>query len=567
MYTIKKSVMDKLTFLYGKEKAEKTWKRLKKILLKYKEKIPKRDFAFTGKDVVFITYGDSFLSNDKKPLVGLNTFISRYLKSVITIVHILPFFPYSSDDGFSVIDYKMVNPELGDWGDIEAIRENVNLMFDGVINHISSKSRVFHEFLKGNPEFKDFFIGVDPETDLSNIFRPRALPLLTDFDIGDRKLSLWTTFSPDQIDLNYENPDVLLFMLDILLFYIAMGASIIRLDAIAYLWKEIGTKCLHHPKTHTVVKLLRTIFDHIAPHIKIITETNVPHEENISYFGNGYDEAHMVYQFALPPLTVYTILTHNATIISNWAKTLKPPGDKTFFYNFTASHDGIGLLPAKGILKDEEIDKMVEITLKRGGRVGYKDNSDGRKSAYELNISLFDLLSDPSKKEPLKLKVNRFVASQAIVLSLSGIPAIYYHSMVGSQNYYEGLRLTGINRSINREKLNLPTVINEIEKEGTIRNLIYKHLTKLIRVRGKHKAFHPGGEQKVLDIHPNCFALERISKDHEEKILSLINVSEKEIKIDTHYTHLKDTISGKIFSKTITLQPFEILWLQQYPQS
>jgi len=569
MQVIKESAMKKLIFLYGKQKAEKTWEKLQEILLSYKDKIPKRSFLFTEKDVVFITYGDSFLSNKKNPLKTLHEFLSRYLKDIVSTIHILPFFPYSSDDGFSVINYKKVNSKIGNWEDIEYIAMSFNLMFDAVINHISSKSREFQEFLKGNPRFKNFFIEVDPvtTTDLSKVFRPRALPLTTEFKTKDKKISVWTTFSTDQIDLNFSNPDVLLYILDVILFYIEKGASIIRLDAVAYMWKEIGTSCIHLPQTHTVIKLFRDILDYIAPHVKIVTETNVPHKENISYFGNGHDEAHMVYQFALPPLTVHTLLQSDVTALSNWAKHLELPGNETYFYNFTASHDGIGVLPAKGILSDRQIDNIVEMTLKRGGMVGYKNNPDGTKSVYELNISLFDLISDPFKEEPKEIKASRFVASQAIALSLIGIPAIYYHSMIGSGNYYEGVRSTGINRSINREKLNIEDVTNALETKGTIRNLVYTKLSSLIKVRKDHKAFHPDGYQKILDLHQNIFAVERQAPDKDELILVLINVSDKKVNLDIDHPCKKDIISGRYFHGLISIQPFEILLLQQYPQN
>ncbi len=567
MEKYERAIREKLTFLYGKKIAEETYSKLQNLFLKYQKSIPKRGFHFSEKDVVLITYGDGFLSSKKRPLHVLADFLNDYLKDVFTIVHILPFFPYSSDDGFSVIDYKKVNPSLGKWENIDEIKENFSLMFDAVINHISAKSREFLGFMKGNPKYKEFFIVVEPKTDVSHVFRPRALPLLTKFETKWGVQNLWTTFSTDQIDLNYKNPDVLLFIIDVLLFYIAHGASLIRLDAIAYLWKEVGTGCIHLPQTHTVIKLFRNIFDLIAPHAKIITETNVPHRENISYFGNGTDEAHLVYNFALPPLAVHTLITGDASILSRWAKTLETPGENTFFYNFTASHDGIGLLPAQDLLTVPQIEKMIKTTQKRGGRVGYKNNVDGTRSAYELNISLFDLLSDQASDEALNIKVSRFVASQGIALSLKGLPAIYYHSIAGSQNYYEGVEKTGINRAINREKLNLTNMLKELQADGTVRNLVFHKLTQLIKIRRKHRAFHPQGKQRVLNLHPQIFALERYSPDGEELILSLINVSKRGIDLDFRHPCTRDLLSGRIFSDKIFIEPFEILWLQRYPQN
>jgi sucrose phosphorylase len=349
-------------------------------------------------------------------------------------VHILPFFPYSSDDGFSIIDYTAVNPEWGTWADIRQLGEHVRLMFDAVINHISCQSEWFQGFLRDDPQYAGFFIIVDGGADLSMVVRPRALPLLTPVETSTGKRFVWTTFSEDQIDLNFGNPEVLLRLVDVLLLYVEQGAEFIRLDAIAYLWKRLGTPCIHLEEAHRVVKLLRAVMDAVAPGVLLITETNVPHDENISYFGDGTDEAQMVYQFSLPPLTLHAFLTGNATYLTRWATTLQPFSSETTFFNFLASHDGIGVRPAEGILPPEEVQRLVDTTLAHGGFVSHKTDGDGAQSVYELNISYFDALSDPRDNEPLALQVDRFLAAQAIMLALQGVPGIYVHSLFGSRS-------------------------------------------------------------------------------------------------------------------------------------
>jgi glycosidase len=561
------SLKDKLLFLYGKQKAEDTYKRLKGLLKRYEGKISKRRYDFSERDVILITYGDAFLKPDEKPLQTLSHFCSRYLKGIISTIHILPFFPYSSDDGFSVIDYKRVNQDLGDWSDIDGIGEQFELMFDAVINHISKESSEFRGFLNDDDRFRDFFIVTDEGWDLSRVFRPRALPLLTEFEAKSRKTNVWTTFSGDQIDLNFKCPDVLLYIIDVLLFYISHGASIIRLDAIAYLWKESGTSCLHLPQTHMVVKLFRDILDRVAPHVKIITETNVPHKENISYFGDGIDEAHLVYNFALPPLSAHALITGDAKSLSLWVRTLDTVGDDTFFYNFTASHDGVGMLPATDLISLQQIDDLAGYAVSREGRLGYKSNPDGTKKVYELNISLYDLLSDPASEEPLERRVQRFVASQGIALSLKGIPAIYYHSLFGSQNYHDGVKQTGMNRSINREKLEASKVEKELLASGSRRNLVFEKLRHLISVRAQHHAFHPQGDQEVLQLHESVFALKRSASSDDEVIVILINCSGSTVVLETGVSAGTDVLTGREYSGKIGLEPFEILWLQQSPRS
>ncbi|HON72983.1 MAG TPA: alpha-amylase family glycosyl hydrolase, partial [bacterium] len=382
-------ILEKLRTLYG-DKADIIYPEINNIINHFQNK-KIREEELTEKDVVLITYGDQFRDDDKY-LRYLKRFCDEFFKGYISTIHILPFFPYSSDDGFSVIDYRKVKEDLGDWEDIEDLSKDYKLMFDFVCNHISSKSEWFQGYLKGDKKYKDYFIEMDPNIDLSDVVRPRALPLLTPFDTRDGKKCLWTTFSEDQIDLNYKSPELFLDMIKILLFYIEKGADLIRLDAIAYLWKEICTPCIHLRETHTVIQLLRNILDKVAPEVKIITETNVPHKDNISYFGDGYNEAQLVYQFPLPPLILYTFGKHDSTSFNAWAKTIKPFSSKTTYFNFLASHDGIGLNPLRGIVDEKEIENLVEITERRGGLVSYKYNTNGTKSPYELNISYFNAL-------------------------------------------------------------------------------------------------------------------------------------------------------------------------------
>ena len=558
---MEEKMLERLKVLYRAE-APAVLKRLLVLLHAYEEKLPKRAFDFSEKDAVLITYGDSFQQNNREPLAVLNDFVTEYLGDAISIVHVLPFFPYSSDDGFSVIDYREVNPDLGSWDDVHELGTGRTVMFDAVINHVSAKSREFQGFLKREEKYRNFFIVVGPEFDISRVFRPRALPLLTRFDTNRGNLDLWTTFSTDQIDLNYRDPDVLLYIIDVLLYYVLHGASIIRLDAIAFMWKESGTECLHLPQTHAAIKLFRNVFDMVAPHVKIITETNVPHSDNISYFGEGNDEAHMVYNFALPPLTVHALLTGDGSYLTQWASTLQLGNPKNYFYNFTASHDGIGLMPARGILPAVEIERLATATEKHGGKLGLKDNPDGTQSVYELNVSLFDLLSDPKADEPMERQVHRFVASQAVAMILAGVPALYYHSMVGSRNYYEGVERTGVRRAINREKLGLERLKGELSERGSRRELVYSALTRLLRERRKHRAFHPEGPQTVLSLHRQIFAVERQSPDGGEKILSIINLSDTPVSLQPKFRGRVDIITGTTLEKQIDLEPYGIRWLR-----
>ena len=573
-----KKLLNHLTFLYGKDKAPQLHERAQQLMDGYRTRThgAVRDGELTERDSILITYGDQVQSSDKKPLQTLNTFCKKYLANVVNGIHLLPFYPWTSDDGFSVIDFRKVDSNLGDWEDISSMQSHFRLMFDGVINHISAQSEWFKGFLRDDPRYRDYFIKVEGSPDLSQVVRPRALPLLTAFKTPSGEKHVWTTFSEDQIDLNFKNPEVLFEILDILLLYVERGATFIRLDAIAYLWKEIGTTCIHLPQTHHVIQFLRAALDEIAPHVHLITETNVPHIDNISYFGDGVNEAQLVYNFALPPLTLHTFRTGNAQVLSNWAKTLTLPSDNTTFFNFLASHDGIGLNPVRGILTDEEIDSLVNKALEHGGLVSYKYNSDGSQSPYELNINYFDALSDPFLLEPsssavgtppragyeaLEIQINRFITAQAIMLSFLGIPGIYFHSLFGSCGWLEGVKQTGRNRTINREKCNLEELQNALVDKNSLRSKVFTSFCQLLFARSSSPAFHPHGMQKVLDFHPSVFSIERISPDGKSRTLCLHNVSSQKITLTTDYNSATNLFTNQPLKvSNITLEPYQFLW-------
>ena len=565
-----KQIRDHLSFLYGEQVSGSLLDRLRTLLQSYYPVIQRPESSeLSEKDIVLITYADQLTSPDEPPLKTLEAFLSEYLTDLVTTIHILPFYPYSSDDGFSVIDYRQVNPAFGDWSHIQEMREKFKLMFDAVINHISAKSDWFQGFLRNEPPYNEYFITVDPETDLSSIVRPRDLPLLTSFQTSQGDRHLWTTFSTDQIDLNFANPEVLMEILDLLLYYIEKGASIIRLDAIAFLWKEIGSTSIHLPQTHRIIKIMRAIVDHIAPHVLLLTETNVPHEENISYFGTGEDEAHMVYQFALPPLILHTLVAGDASRLSNWAATLDRPSEKVTFFNFTASHDGIGVRPARNILTEQEIKTLTRRVEDHGGGISYRRIGEHARQAYELNINYFDALNSTNEiQHDLQRTVNRFLCSQAIMLAFPGLPAIYFHSLFGSRNDPEGVEKTGHLRSINRQKFSRQSFEAELCRPHTRRNLVFQGYQRLLKARRGHAAFNPWGGHEVLPIDPKIFAILRYESQESPKVLCLHEIAGKPFEFNgTLETGLpfagEDLLTGeKIQFDTLTLQPYQACWIQ-----
>ena len=552
-------ILNKLIFLYGEEKGEQVFEEIKEIVAVAKTNIhvPQREY-FSEKDAVLITYADSFQENGKKPLQTLHKFLnsSHFANhpspkategqeatrdkqlSILNSVHILPFFPYSSDRGFSIIDFNKVKEEFGDWEDIETISKEKKLMCDLVLNHVSTQSNWFQKFLQGDPAYENFFISfkeadLTPElkSDLQKVFRPRSTPLLTKFETQDGPRYVWTTFSvgttTDQVDLNYQNHQVLLEIIKVILQLIQKGAQLLRLDAVTYVWKKTGTSSVHLAEGHMIIQIVRDLLNEIAPSALLITETNVPHSENISYFGNGHNEAQMVYNFALPPLVLYSFQKGRSESLTNWAKSLTPPSQETTFFNFLASHDGIGMLGAKGVIDDEDIETMCNEISENGGKVSYRSLPNGQKSAYEVCGTWWSVIN--KETDTFETNCNRFITSYAICFALAGIPGIYYLSLFGKENDTAGFEKTNHTRDINRENLDLAALEEELTKNDSKGHKVFESFKELLKRRTNHPAFHPNAPQTVLSLDERVFALLREAS--EGNMLTLHNLSGEEVTV------------------------------------
>ena len=522
----------------------------------------KRKSGWDEKDVVLITYADQFSAKGEKALPVLTRFYNEWLARTFSHVHLLPFYPWSSDDGFSVIDYHSVAPETGSWQDVAELKQSASLMFDFVCNHMSAKSEWFANYLAQKPGFDDFFISVDPETDLSAVTRPRALPLLTPFKLHDGSVRhLWTTFSDDQIDLNFASPQVLIAMVDVLLHYLAEGARYIRLDAVGFMWKIPGTSCIHLEQTHCLIQLFRAITDAVAPGTVIITETNVPHKDNISYFGDGENEAQMVYQFSLPPLVLHAVHRQDVKALCQWAGSLALPSTKTTWFNFLASHDGIGLNPLRGILPESEILSLVEKLQQEGALVNWKNNPDGTRSPYEINVTYLDALS--SQDSPDDERIARFILAHAVLLSFPGVPAVYIQSILGSRNDYEGVERLGYNRAINRKKYTAGQVDLELNNKQSIRHKIYSRLSEFIAIRRGEHAFHPDAQAMFESLDEQILKIVRVA-DNGERITALFNFSHNVHTVYEKVLSGVELLSGQAIDGTeLTLNPWQVMWIKE----
>lgn len=518
-------------------------------------------------DIVTITYGDTIRSEECLPLHSLYDFLDRKLRDTVSIVHILPFYPYSSDDGFAVINYVEVNHSLGDWKDIRKISNEFSLMADLVINHISSRSLWFDNYKSGKEPGKDYFMEMDPDTDLSQVVRPRTSPLLRETETLDGTKYVWCTFSHDQIDLDFRNPSVLVEFVKIIKTYLDNGVSLFRLDAVAFLWKELGTSCMNLPQTHEVIRLLRLLIEHVNPRAIVITETNIPNRENLSYFGNA-NEAHWIYNFTLPPLILYTMYSGRSHLIKQWLMSMPPAQNGTAYFNFIASHDGIGLRPVEGILTDEQVGSMAETVKEFGGEISWRTLSDGSHRPYELNISLFDAFSGTFEGKD-DYQIQRHLCSHAIMLALEGVPAFYIHSLLGTHNDQDKKEASGQNRAINRHNWDRDELLDKLEQPTTHAD-VFNQLVKLIGIRKQQKAFHPNATQFTMHFSDDLFAFWRQSLDRKQSIFCIFNITNQPQELalkDVNLIELEqwhDLISGHLFNdprEVYEMEPYQFVWI------
>jgi sucrose phosphorylase len=585
----KEPILECLRILYGRRRAEAAFVEIERLMkVFYAHKTPEMvaedatfDPAerFTHEDAILITYGDLLLGPGRSPLAVLGDFARRFMRGTMNTVHILPFFPYSSDRGFAIVDYEDVDPQLGTWREIEGLSRDFRLMFDGVFNHVSSKSRWFQRYLNGRPGFEDYFVAFNTRDAIDKdrlrlILRPRTSELLTRFQTIRGPRWVWTTFGPDQVDLNYKNERVLQRVVEVLLYYVRRGADLVRLDAITYVWRELGTRCAHLRETHALVQLFRAILDVVAPQVALVTETNVPHADNVSYFGNGRNEAQMVYNFALPPLVLYTFHTGDLGPLSGWAASLAHVSDTATYLNFLDSHDGVGLMGARGLLPQAGIDLLVEKALAHGGLVSYRDEGDGRRSPYELNITWYSALNREDAGEAQSRQVARFMATRAIALALRGVPGVYLPSVFGARNDTASVLAGAEPRSINRRTIDEGMLFRLLDDRTSWVSQVARRFRRLLKRRIELPAFHPNSLQEVLEVSDSVFTLLRATRDGRERVLCLVNVTARPQEVSvprdrlgSPATRWRDVLSPRSVAVRgdrleVPLAAYDVVWLQ-----
>ena len=565
-------INEKLLFIYRNEKTGFNIKYYSDLILdliktfqkdyKLKKKI------ISEKTLLLISYGDNLKNKNEVPLKALKNFFEKNLKNFFEMLHVLPFYPSSSDGGFSVTDHKNVNKDLGTWHDIRSLSNHVSIMADLILNHSSIKGKWFNSFIKEKEDYKNFFFTIDDNFDFSKVIRPRDHKLIQIYNYKKKNNKLWCTFSHDQIDLNFKDPLVLIEFIEIVLLLLSKGVTTFRLDAVAFIWKKNGTSCVNLPETHEIVKLLRLIVNYINPHALIVTETNLPRKENLSYFGNN-DEANWIYNFPLPPLILYTFLFEDSSKISGWSKSMPPAQINNAYLNFIASHDGIGMRPAEGILDNIILDKLFKRVKKNGGKFSFR-KVESKNKVYEANITLFDALKRTDFDKDGIFAVERYIAAHSILLALEGVPAIYFNSLFGTSNDQNAFIKTGIKRNINRFKWEFSDLSKKLKNKNSLENIIYSKILKIISLRQKQIAFHPNATQYTLTLGNKLFGVWRQSIDRSQNIFAITNISSvvRELKLSKinlfenqlWFDLLKPDESLNNL-KILKLKPFQTVWI------
>lgn len=520
-------------------------------------------------DAVLITYGNSIVDGAHKPLDLLHDFLLNHLKGTLNSVHILPFFPYTSDDGFAVSDFRSVNPQLGDWPDIRRIASDFRLMSDLVLNHVSSQGKWFNDYRQGKAPYDRFFFEASPDDDLSDVVRPRTTPLLREVETTNGPRHVWCTFSHDQIDLDFRNPEVLLEFLRIIRLHVDNGVQIIRLDAVAFLWKEVGSPSIHLPQTHAIIKLMRVLCDYATEKVILLTETNVPKAENLSYFGKG-SEAHAIYNFPLPPLILHAMMSGSSKYLRRWQRGMPPAQLGCAYLNFTASHDGIGMRPAEGVLPEKEKQRVIDTVKEIGGLVSMRTLPDGGQSPYELNTTFYEAMGRTFKGADAH-HFERFICSQTIVMSLEGIPAFYIHSLLATPNDHAQVAHRGMNRAINRHRWDYPQLRALLADPETPQAQVLKALSERLQLRGQQAAFHPNATQLTMNIDDDrVFVIWRQSLDRSQSIFALHNISDTDLTLpvsalnlidDETWLDLLSDAPVDAAADEITLAPYQCRWI------
>jgi sucrose phosphorylase len=513
-----------------------------------------------------ITYADSIVAPGEKPLQTLKHWLDQHSQGCLTGVHVLPFYPYSSDDGFAVIDYLRVNEHLGDWDDVLALGAKYDLMADLVINHCSGSSEWFSNFLRGEEPGRDYFFTASPEDDLSQVVRPRTSPLLREVETSRGCEARLVHFFPRPDRPQLPQP---------------RGAETLCRDRSPL----PRSRRADLPPRRGCVSVEGTGHDQPQPARDARDYPPPAYARGACATGRGTDHGDEHPQPGKPVLlrqrqrSALRLQLLPATAAAEHAghrRLLLPQavddehaaaaaGHR--YFNFIASHDGIGLRPAEGLLSDEELQTLISTMRRFGAHVSYRVLQDGENKPYEINIALFDALQG-TVDGPDEFGVQRFLCAHTIMLGLEGIPGIYLHSLLGTRNDYERLERTGQNRAINRHQWDREELEERLADPASTHARVFTALRDLLALRQRQMAFHPNATQFTLHLGNQLFGFWRQSADRRQSIFCVSNISREVQTLQLsdinliQYEDWSDLISGEDCNGPfMQLEPYRTVWI------
>ena len=447
---------------------------------------------------MLITYSDSMGNH----LKDLQTVLDLYFSKAIGGVHILPFFPSSGDRGFAPMDYHKVEPEFGDWKDIEALSENYYLMFDYMINHISAQSEYYKDFVQNKDaskykdlfiRFKDFWEQGEPTPEQVDVIykrKPRAPYTIAYFADGTSE-KVWCTFDEEQIDINCKSETAKEFIKDNLTTLCEHGASLIRLDAFAYATKKAGSSCFFiEPDVWDFLKECEQIVEPYGA--QLLPEIH----EHYSMQLRSAQKDYYVYDFALPFLLLHAIYYKEVKYLKNWLEICPRKQFTTL-----DTHDGIGVVDVKDLLPEEEIEKTKEDIFKFGANVKkiYNTAAYNNLDIYQVNCSYFSALGDNE---------DAYLFARAIQFFAPGIPQVYYVGLLAGKNDLQLLEETKIGRNINRHYYSLEEIKEQVQTS------VVQKLIKLMEFRNIHPSF--AGEFEIEQKESTLHIIRTYGEDKSE---------------------------------------------------
>lgn len=443
--------------------------------------------------IMLITYADSFGKN----LRELKETLDRYFRREIGSVHILPFFPSSGDRGFSPITYGEVDPAFGTWADIEALSRGYELMFDFMINHLSRRSPQFLDFVEKHDAspYRDMFLrfqkfwpqGRPAAEDVArlNKRKDRAPCERIRFADGTEE-DVWCTFGEEQMDLNLESPAAWEFIGRSLRGLADRGASMIRLDAVAFATKKYGTSCFFvEPEIWELMGRVRDILG--GKRVPLLPEVHDRYETQLRIAEKGY----AVYDFALPVLVLHTLYTGNCKRLKEWFRIC--PRNQ---YTTLDTHDGIGTVDARGLLTEEELEGVIRKTERYGAnfKMDFSAEANGKPSVYQINCTYYSALGGDDRA---------YLLARAIQFFAPGVPQVYYVGLLAGANDYALMKKTNSPRNVSRHNYTR----EEIGRE--VRRPVVRELCRLMRIRNEYGAFD--GDFQVADLPDDTLEIARES--------------------------------------------------------